>query len=64
MDFLDEEVARVGDDKAVGDTATKIAAGMIYLAWELIALREPESGTAECDSLEELGRVFNPPTDR
>lgn len=61
MDLFHEEADRVGDDKAVGIAATKIATGMTYIAWELIALRAVESGTAECDSLEELGRIFNPP---
>ncbi|OBG20773.1 hypothetical protein [Mycobacterium sp. 852002-51057_SCH5723018] len=56
-----EEADKVGDDKAVAVASTKVATGMTYVAWELLAMRESETGRKVTETLEHLGRVFNPP---
>jgi hypothetical protein len=55
-----EEADKVGDDKAVAVASTKVATGMTHVAWELLALREAETGNTIAETLQHLGRVFNP----
>jgi hypothetical protein len=58
---FDRPVDEIDEDGAVARTASRVSTGMTYVAWELLAMREAETGKSPAETLEELGRIFNPP---
>jgi hypothetical protein len=53
----------IDEEGAVARTALRLSTGMTYVAWELLAMREAETGKTPAETLEELGRIFNPPSE-
>ncbi|ORB59654.1 hypothetical protein BST43_06560 [Mycobacteroides saopaulense] len=58
--LVEETVEEDGPEKAVLNMCSRLATGLNYVAWELLALREAEVGKTPTESLQELGRTFNP----
>jgi hypothetical protein len=61
QDFGGRTPDKIDEEGAVARTSTRLATGMTYVAWELLALRETEKGVSPAQTLEELGRIFHPP---
>lgn len=58
--LVKETAEEDGPEKAVLNMSSRLSTGLIYVAWELLALRETEVGKTPTETLQELGRIFNP----
>ncbi len=58
-----EELDRTGDKDAAVHATLRMWQGTMSLAWELLIIRERETGISTSGTLQELGLTFNPPSE-